>query len=166
MPFPAKAVANEFLKKSKQLGGISPFKIQKLVYFAHGWHLAIYGERLINESVEAWQHGPVIPSLYHEFKEWGRDPIRRLALDYLGHEEFSAPLIPHSCEKAHSIIEQVSELYGNLSADQLYTLSHLKGGPWDLAYEEGIRGKDIPDELIKEHFKKLYEDNRETNGAA
>lgn len=70
------AVANYFLDKAREDGvDLSPMKLQKLIYFAHGWHLAIYGEPLIDESVEAWAWGPVISSIYHDFKKYGRDPI-------------------------------------------------------------------------------------------
>jgi uncharacterized phage-associated protein len=55
MPFDSKAVANEFLKLAEQDGvKLSPMKLLKLVYFAHGWHLALKGEPLLNERVEAW----------------------------------------------------------------------------------------------------------------
>ena len=50
-------------------------KLQKLAYFAHGWNLAIRNTPLINESVEAWKFGPVIPSLYHDVKGYGMEPI-------------------------------------------------------------------------------------------
>ena len=46
-------------------------KVQKLVYFAHGWHLGITKKPLINEQVEAWPYGAVIPSLYDYLKQWG-----------------------------------------------------------------------------------------------
>ena len=69
--YSAIAVANCFLDiADAQSRPITPLKIQKLVYIAHGWHLAIYEEPLIVELVEAWKWGPVIPLLYHEFKNF------------------------------------------------------------------------------------------------
>jgi len=47
----------------------------KLVYIAHGWTLGLYNQPLIGKQVEAWTYGPVIPSVYHDFKHYGRDPI-------------------------------------------------------------------------------------------
>ena len=72
MPYDPKAIANYFLDLARaQEKALTPLKIQKLVYFANGWHLAIKGVPLINEQVEAWRFGPVIPSLYTHFERMG-----------------------------------------------------------------------------------------------
>ena len=46
--YSAKEIANYFLELSAKKD-ISPLKIQKLVYIAHGWHLALYGEPLVQD---------------------------------------------------------------------------------------------------------------------
>src|SRR5688572_18511108 len=51
---------------------ISNLKLQKLLYYAQGFHLAEHGRALFEERIEAWQHGPVIPTVYPEFKDYGR----------------------------------------------------------------------------------------------
>ena len=71
-PYRSLAVANWFIEN---LSKITPLKLQKLIYFAHGWHLAIRDQPLIDELVEAWEYGPVIPNVYHEFKVFGNQPI-------------------------------------------------------------------------------------------
>src|SRR5262245_56745225 len=82
MTFPAKAVANFFLEKGfKEEIPISPMKVQKLVYFGHGWSLGLTGDPFIEEVIEAWPYGPVIKSLYHEFKGYGNGPITVLATE-------------------------------------------------------------------------------------
>ena len=73
-PYRACAIANYFLERAER-EPITQMKVQKLVYFAHGWHLGITQKPLINEQVEAWPYGPVIPSLYQDLKRWGADPI-------------------------------------------------------------------------------------------
>ena len=60
-PYTAKAIANYFLKHRKRFkrkGPITQMKLHKLVYFAHGWHLALKGEPLIDETLQAWDYGP------------------------------------------------------------------------------------------------------------
>ncbi len=39
-------------------------KLHKLLYYAAGWHLGFTGEPLFDEDIEAWQYGPVVPSIY------------------------------------------------------------------------------------------------------
>lgn len=70
---PARKVAKYFLSKVEEdIGdGISNLKLQKLVYYAQAYHLAMYGEPLFGERVEAWEHGPVVPELYREYKIYG-----------------------------------------------------------------------------------------------
>src|ERR1700676_3931940 len=76
----ALAVANWFLARAAADGkSLDPMKLQKLIYFAHGWSLALTDIPLIEEHPEAWDYGPVIPSVYHEFKLFGRKPITERA---------------------------------------------------------------------------------------
>lgn len=75
-----KAVANYILDCGKEDGEtLSPMKLIKLVYLAHGWNLGLTGEPLITEHVQAWRYGPVIPSIYHDFKEYGNQVVTRYA---------------------------------------------------------------------------------------
>ena len=70
--YPSAAIANEFLTLSfSDQKLVSPMKLLKLVYLAHGWHLAIKGKPLIDEQIQAWDYGPVIQNLYHEIKGFG-----------------------------------------------------------------------------------------------
>ena len=82
--FPTIAIANEFLELAAREGvSLSQMKLQKLVYFAYGWSLALRGDPLVNEQVECWDYGPVFPSLYRRTKRYGADPIlgRIVAID-------------------------------------------------------------------------------------
>ena len=65
-------VAKYFLLKSNpEIGDtISNLKLQKLLYLAQGFFLAIYGEPLFPEHIEAWTHGPVVPEIYRRFKRF------------------------------------------------------------------------------------------------
>src|SRR5690606_24176720 len=72
-------IANYFLWKAKKENiELTAMKLIKLVYVAYGWYLAFKDEKLFDERIEAWRYGPVIPSLYHEFKRFRNDPIEKL----------------------------------------------------------------------------------------
>lgn len=65
MPYQANIIANFFVKKAQEEQiPLTLMKIIKLVYIAHGWHLAHKKSPLISEPVEAWPYGPVVPSVY------------------------------------------------------------------------------------------------------
>ncbi len=54
--------AKYFLAQTSEDAGdlISNLKLQKLLYYAQGFHLALYDEPLFPEAIEAWTHGPVL----------------------------------------------------------------------------------------------------------
>jgi uncharacterized phage-associated protein len=136
----------------------------KLVYFAHGWYLALKGTPLLNEQVEAWKYGPVIPSLYHEFKEFGNQPITRLAHDDVvfrenGHLIIGTTTPQLEDEDARKVVGRVWEVYKPLTAVQLSNLTHLSGSPWDVTPNKEIKGTDIPNDVIKEYFAALAREN-------
>jgi uncharacterized phage-associated protein len=76
IPTSAQVVAEYFLWFSNQTGSfISNLKLQKLLYYAQGWHLALHKERLFKDKMEAWVHGPAIPKLYGLYKKFSYNPI-------------------------------------------------------------------------------------------
>jgi len=54
---------------------ITNLKLQKLLYYAQGFHLALFGKPLFRESLEAWQYGPVVPEIYRIYKQYGSSPL-------------------------------------------------------------------------------------------
>ena len=117
-PFDAKAIANFLLALDEMGHALTPMKLQKLVYFSHGWHLAMLNSALIDENVEAWAFGPVIPSLYHEFKEFGNSPIDRKATEmvWTGMDSLQfkivTPAIPKDATDSRELTTQISRIYG------------------------------------------------------
>src|SRR4051812_38412301 len=99
MRFKPKAIANYFLDLAEMDNEkIQPLKMQKLVYFAHGWYMAFMGDPikpLLDEYVEAWQYGPVIPDLYHAFKSFGSNPITGRAVSWYFDRSTARPVVPH-----------------------------------------------------------------------
>jgi uncharacterized phage-associated protein len=163
MPYDSKAVANYFLDLAEQSGKkLDPMQVQKLVYFAHGWHLAANGTPLIDEMVEAWRYGPVIPSLYHEFKSFGKNPITRKAShlrvvnDEKWEYDFIEPTLGDGDEPSSTkrLLDLIWHAYGKLTGIQLSNLTHEPGSPWYVTWQraEGRKNVDIPDDLIRRYF--------------
>src|ERR1700694_542191 len=70
MTYDARAIANVFLDYAQKTGRkISLLSLLKIIYFAQGWHLAKFGESLIEQPFEAWRYGPVIRSVWEAFKD-------------------------------------------------------------------------------------------------
>ena len=154
MPYDTAAIANYFLKKGMMNGkDISPMKLQKLVYFAHGWHLGIYGEPLLNEPVEAWRYGPVIRSIYDEFKHFRNEPITELVetlvQDSDGMFKLAAIDLPEN-DQTISLLDEVWKVYKKFTAVQLANLTHESGTPWDQTWNQDCK---------KTWEKRIYIDN-------
>lgn len=114
-------VAEYFLSKTDEEAGdvISNLKLQKLVYYAQGFNLAINGCPLFNEPIEAWQHGPVCPCLYHHYKNFGSNGIP-VPVD-LAFEKFS--------DSEKELLDEVYSVYGQFSAWKLRNMTHEEA-PW------------------------------------
>ena len=149
----AKAIANRFLDlAARDDEALTPMKLQKLVYFAHGWYLALKDKPLLSEQVQAWSYGPVIPSLYHEFKVYGNGPITNTARAWDG-EEYSEIRLGDPEVKA--ILSRVWDVYERYTAIQLSKMTHQEGSPWDITWKQcqGRKRTPIPDDLIRDYFK-------------
>lgn len=74
--FTPQSIANTILLLSyRDKTPVTCLKLVKLVYFVYAWYLAATAKRIFNDPIEAWDYGPVVPAIYHEFKEFGRQPI-------------------------------------------------------------------------------------------
>ena len=163
--YPALGIANYFLGLANRDGETLPqLKLQKLIYLAHGWTLAILDRPLILEKVEAWERGPVIRVVYDAFKHFGRHPIDEPAKIFTGifRDELQfelPPTIEPSDQKTRALVEKVWETYKPYSGATLSARTHEDGTPWDRVWNDpsiphhGI--KVIDDERIKESFRAM-----------
>lgn len=127
---------------------ITQLELHKLVYAAHGWHLGILGEPLFDDRIEAWDYGPVVPSLRHSLRAFGADHITTTAWANAG--------LPTGNPDPRSlgIIDETWNAYHDLSPASLVALTHADKTPWSKAYKRGVMGREIPREYIVEHYKR------------
>jgi len=147
----AKTVANYFLDLAWRDGvPIDPLKLQKLVYLAHGWSLVLLKRPLIREPFEAWNYGPVVPSLYRAFQKFGASPITEHAPE----EPMGNPY--GLDDQTKSLLDAVWGTYRKLNAIQLSMFTHEPGYAWDLTRRNGHMfpwgSSPIPNELIANEF--------------
>lgn len=112
------------LRKSIDLGhkGLTPLKLQKILYYCQAWNLAFKGKPLFSENFEAWVHGPAIPEVYKLYKAFGFEVISNEDDDY--------HLKPEKDER--EIIDLVLSFYGNKNGKYLELLTHSEP-PWIIA---------------------------------
>ena len=128
-------------------------KLQKLVYMAHGWNLAINASPAIDSHFEAWPYGPVEDDLYHIFKTFRNNPIKEYALDYSGPEKSAYVVNQSKNPSFYNVIDLVCTKYLRFSAEQLSAMTHQQGTPWSQVRANG--GGVIPNQLIADHFRSL-----------
>lgn len=147
-------IANYFLDAAEAEGStVDLMKLIKLVYIAYGWVLALTGNKLFDEPVEAWKHGPVVPSIYHEFKHYRSSPIcESSGIWDMETNGYQIPKIPKSEKVTQMILEKVWAAYKPFSGWSLRRKTHEAGTPWSVTYDPSIMSKPIPDELIRNHF--------------
>lgn len=153
-------VANYFLDKAdSENSPITMLKLMKMVYIAQGWCLAILNYDVLKENIEAWRYGPVIPSLYHEFKSNGPNPISERATFFDLEKENDSYFIDldiaeiPSCTDSElfELLDEVWHMYKKYNGGELIELTHQRGTPWDKAYEPDMNNV-IPVEDIRDHY--------------
>ncbi|MEN5032098.1 type II toxin-antitoxin system antitoxin SocA domain-containing protein [Pseudomonas sp. Ps21-P2] len=151
----SEAVANYFIQKSFDKGvSLSPMKLLKLVYIAHGWHRGYFATNLINDAVQAWRYGPVIPDLYRKLKHFGRRTIDAPIEGYgiAGDSQNPVPDV-----RTLALLDRVWDIYSQYGGVELSAMTHQHGTPWDQIWRssggEDYRGAIIPNELIEQHYK-------------
>jgi len=136
-------VADYFIWLANETGSfVSNLKLQKLVYYAQAWHLALYDIPLFQEDFQAWVHGPVIPELYQNYKTFGWQPILKDA----------NPELP---EEVQDFLNEVAEEYFACDAYELEQMTHAEA-PWNWA--RGDLQSDAPSNAVinKEWMKEYY----------
>lgn len=157
----ALSIANYFVELAKRDSkNIRLLKLMKLVYIAHGYILAMLDRSVLDprfDKVEAWRYGPVIPSVYHSFKQYRDNAITDKAVVMVGEEPNIVFVTPELKDKeARKICDFVWKRYGEWTDSSLVSMLHQKGSPWQYVYEEG-RNKEILDLYTKVYYKRMVE---------
>ncbi|WP_244427084.1 Panacea domain-containing protein [Methyloferula stellata] len=130
--------------------------INKIIYFLHAYYLVQFGRPLVSAKIEAWKLGPVFREVYHSFKGFGDNPITTQATRIDAGTGLSEVCIAVLSHEEESFLRKVAAEYVRLSASQLVTLSHEKGGPWDRVWNHQGRVNSsmrISDEVVLNWYR-------------
>lgn len=124
--------------------GVSNLKLQKILYYVQAEFLVSTPDHspCFYDQIEAWDFGPVVPSVYHEYKIYG------------------SAIIPFSCGRVpgkqiasddYEMIIGMVEQTLPYSASQLVEFTHMQD-PWKNSYIRGYNNV-ISNESIRAYFE-------------
>ncbi len=160
-PYTPLAVANTFIKKKEwgQSVAVEHLKLQKLVYFSHGYSLALWDKSIVSERPQVWRYGPVFETLYDVLRDFGRGRIESPQPYFYPQEQLE--MVDENDKKANDILFKVWERYGHEHSFRLSAMTHKPGSPWHKCAEAHNfrvpRHLEIPDSFIKEEFERILQ---------
>lgn len=137
-------IAAYVINKARELGyPVSNLKLQKILYYLQGGFTAKYNRPLFNEDIEAWQLGPVVPSIYFNYRSYAAAniPVQEIVVPKLTEEEFS-------------FVDDIINRVVQLTPSELVTATHEED-PWKRTTQGGHYvgpGNIMPIEDIQSFF--------------
>lgn len=137
------SLANSILKRAFSEGiNVTPMKLQKLLYFIYRDYLQSTGEPLFGENFQVWKYGPVLSSIYDEFKSFHGNNINRFGRNAEGKvlviKERVVPDVSASLNKVWS-------KYKGYDGITLSRMTHQPGTAWYKAREHNNVYLDLED---------------------
>lgn len=129
----ATVLCNNLLVRAKnEKIQVTPMKLQKLLYYVCVKYVQETGKTPISESFEVWKYGPVVPSVYAEFKPYGSSPIEKFARNAKGDakkvDESANPTLKKS-------LNYVWNKFKYFPGIELSKQTHKKGSGWYAAFQ-------------------------------
>lgn len=142
------SVIRELVKLSfeeEQYDPLNPLRVQKLLYFAEAWSLEILDRSLFQEPIQAWKFGPVVPSVYHEYK-----PLERSTIPFEAVEMY-ADLDP----KLAAVVRASWDYYRDFAVHALVDMTHREM-PWLRARDSLPRDAKCDRPILREWIRETY----------
>jgi hypothetical protein len=153
----AEDVASKFLEFSmRDAKYITPLKLQKLMYFAYGVYAKNHEKPLFDECFQAWKNAPVLRTIFHKFKFFGRENIK----DY-GNNGRIVNLKEHGFifetkmdKETEELIEYIWNELKDIDVKKLSDWTRLNNSPWQKSYEEN-KNNPINFKEVKDYFTRI-----------
>ncbi|MDO6739463.1 Panacea domain-containing protein [Wenyingzhuangia sp. 2_MG-2023] len=94
--------------------GVSPLKLQKLLYYSQLWFYVKNDKKLFNDKIQAWIYGPVVYDVWSSFKYMKRSSI--IPTNRAKDLNLDISILNH--------LNDVWSAYGHLSGSDLVDLTH------------------------------------------
>lgn len=124
--------------------------LQKLLYYIKGFGYVFYKQNMLDMTCEAWVNGPVFPTIYEKYKEFGKETLSCENIEY----DVSSLL----SEQEKTLVDYVLDIFGKYNGWTLREFTH-KEKPWQRAregFEEYERcNNEISDESICAYFTEV-----------
>jgi uncharacterized phage-associated protein len=123
---------------------VSNLQLQKLLYLSQMIYMGRNdGKPLFDGSFQAWDYGPVIPSLYHRAKSYGAQPLADIFYDALKFQ----PEDPR-----RKTLDDVCERFLKFTPGELVDITHWEKGAWAKAYVPSARNIPISNDAILREY--------------
>ncbi len=138
--YKASDIANYFIHRAnlEEDGNITNMKLQKLLYYAQGFYLALFDQPLFVDEIKAWQCGPVISEIYSQYKNFGRNSLPET-------EGFNPEKID---PETRDLIDELYDVFGKYTGTVLTNLTHQEK-PWMSTEKNSVIGHDV----MRDYFK-------------
>jgi uncharacterized phage-associated protein len=144
MPHNALTISKYFLSIPDEESGelVSNLKLQKLLYYAQGYHVAIFGvgSPLFKEKIYAWQHGPVVKEVYKHYSSFQGNALPKE----------KRPSLP---DETVSFLDEIYRVFGRYAAWTLRDMTHREA-PWLKNFKSNVPNIEIPLADLAEYFSK------------
>jgi uncharacterized phage-associated protein len=147
-------IAEWFLGYAKRLSYnedeefLTNLKLQRLLYFAQGCCLAIFGHPLFDDQIIKWRYGPVVARVYQKYHRYGNSPIIWIPMH--------ASKID---EKTESFLKDVYSVYGQYSVWGLGKLMQSEQPFLETPLNQQIPLKSLREFFTKNHVEEYEEKN-------
>jgi uncharacterized phage-associated protein len=141
----ALTIAKYFLSIPEEDAGelMSNLKLQKLLYYAQGYYVAINGvdSPLFKDTVYAWKHGPVVKTVYNHYSTYKDGAIPRCIVPRgIGVDDVA-------------FLNRIHDKFGRYSAWALRDMTHREP-PWLNNYRPEVQDIVIPVSDLSKYFSK------------
>ena len=126
-------VAHLVVLAASQKGiGVTPMKLQKLLYYLQAWNLVFFNTPVFQDKPEAWVNGPVYRKVYDHYKDYQMFDFIKVAPEEKQRlDECVADIVRTIGFEAsqQELFDEILSSYGKMSSAELGLRTHNEN-PW------------------------------------